>query len=149
MTEDRIERDVFIEAPVSRVWAVLTQGEHVGQWFGQCKPIEVDLRPGGIMKLDHGKHGEFLTKIVTVDEPRHFSYRWAGPYPGVEATEDNSTLVEFTLAEEGDGTRLRVTERGFATLAIPPGVEFGYQANSKGWTEVVETLRNYTEKLPL
>ena len=32
----------------------------------------------------------------------------------------NSTLVEFTLAAEGDGTRLTVVETGFAGLDTTP-----------------------------
>lgn len=44
-----------------------------------------------------------------------FAYRWASeadaePVPG------HSTLVEFTLDREGDGTRLRVIESGFEEL---------------------------------
>lgn len=148
MSDDRIEREIFIEAPVSKVWSVLTEGEHVGQWFGQGKPAPIDLRPGGIMHLDHGEHGQFPTKIVKVDEPRYLSYLWAGAYPGVEATEDNSTLVEFTLDAEGEGTRLRLVESGFATLTIPPGSDFSLGQNSEGWTAMVANLRTYVEKLP-
>jgi hypothetical protein len=47
MTQDRIEQETVIAASVERVWAVLTEPEHVGRWFGQGKPTQVDLRPGG------------------------------------------------------------------------------------------------------
>jgi uncharacterized protein YndB with AHSA1/START domain len=101
MSADRIEREITIAAPVERVWAVLAEPEHVGQWFGQGKPTEVDLRPGGIMVLDHGENGMFPTRIEKVDPPYFLSYRWASAYPGEETTEDNSTLVEFTLSPDG------------------------------------------------
>ncbi|MEV6787940.1 hypothetical protein AB0M96_37380, partial [Streptomyces sp. NPDC051098] len=31
---------------------VITEPEHVGNWFGQGSPTPVDLRPGGTMHLD-------------------------------------------------------------------------------------------------
>src|SRR5215207_7630042 len=108
MTKDRIEREIVINAPLQRVWAVLTEPKHVGTWFGQGEPARIDLRPGGIMHLDHGEHGQFPTRIEKVDPPHYFAYRWAAAYPGQVATEDNSTLVEFFVESAGDRTRLRL-----------------------------------------
>ena len=150
MTQDRIERGVRIAAPIERVWAVLTEPEHVGDWFGQGKPTEIDLRPGGVMVLDHGEHGTYPTTIVTVEPPHTFSYRWASAYPGEGATEDNSTLVEFTLTRaDDDATLLHMVESGFAALTIPPArvSSAGYDSHSSGWTEVVEKFRVYAEGL--
>jgi uncharacterized protein YndB with AHSA1/START domain len=147
MSADRIEREISISAPIERVWAVLTEPDHVGVWFGGGGPAEVDLRPGGVMVLDHGEHGTYPTVIVTVDAPRSFSYRWASAYPGVVATEVNSTLVEFTLESIDDGTRLRVVESGFESLTIPAEREgsAGFESHSQGWTEVVAKLGKYAE----
>ncbi|MFH8679653.1 SRPBCC family protein [Streptomyces lydicus] len=147
---NRIEREISIDAPVERVWAVLTEPEHVGSWFGQGEPTPVDLRPGGIMHLDHGQYGQFPTTIVKVDPPHHFSYRWASGHPGEVAVEGNSTLVEFTLTPDGDGTRLRVVETGFEEIAIPEerASTAGYYSHSGGWTEMTKKLKQYTERLP-
>ncbi|MFJ8672618.1 SRPBCC family protein [Streptomyces sp. NPDC093589] len=149
MSKDRIERDITIAAPVERVWAVLTEPEHVGKWFGQGEPTPVDLRPGGVMYLDHGEYGQFPTTIVKVDPPHFFSYRWASAFPGEVAVEGNSTLVEFTLTPEGDGTHLRVVETGFAALTIPEGRQAtaSYESHSGGWTGQVDNIRQYAEQL--
>ncbi|SHN45285.1 SRPBCC family protein [Cryptosporangium aurantiacum] len=148
MNRDRIQRETFVKAPVERVWAVITEPKHVGVWFGQGAPAEVDLRPGGIMRLDHGEHGVYPTLIVAVDPPRYLAYRWAGGYPGEVADEANSTLVEFFLDAEEDGTRLRVTESGFAALTIPAERErsAGYDSHDRGWREVVDNLKEYAER---
>jgi uncharacterized protein YndB with AHSA1/START domain len=150
MSTDRIEREIVISAPVARVWAVVTEPQHVGVWFGIGEPAEIDLRPGGIMRLDHGDGGQYSTRIVKVDPPHYLSYRWASGYPGEMATGDNSTLVEFFLEPEADGTRLRVVETGFDTLRIPAEREpwAGYDSHSAGWTEKVEVLRRYVEDPP-
>jgi uncharacterized protein YndB with AHSA1/START domain len=147
MSEDRIEREITIEAPVERVWAVLTEPEHVGRWFGTGEPTPVDLRPGGTMLLDHGS--KFPTTIVKVDPPHYFSYRWASAYPGEVAVEGNSTLVEFSLTPEGGSTRLRVVETGFADLVIPEETKAGasWESHSAGWTEKAGSLKEYAERL--
>ncbi|MEU3714013.1 SRPBCC family protein [Streptomyces catenulae] len=144
---DRIEREITVAAPVERVWAVLTEPEHVGSWFGQGTPTPVDLRPGGVMHLDHGPYGRFPVVFVTVEPPHRLSYRWASGHPGETATEDNSTLVEFTLAPEGGGTRLRVTESGFAALPAPGSAGATYESHAEGWSGQVENIRRYTERL--
>src|ERR1700681_275227 len=117
---DRIEAEIRIAAPAERVWAVLTDPTHIGEWFGMGKPAQLDLRPGGVFQLDFGENGVFPNLIVTVDPPRTFSYRSASGFPGEPATEENSTLVEFTLEDDGNGTVLRLQESGFDAIKIPP-----------------------------
>ena len=147
MNNDIIEREITIAAPVEKVWAVLTESDHIGMWFGTGNPVQIDLRPGGIMELDHGTHGAYTTTIVTVDPPHAFSYRWASAYPGVLATENNSTLVEFTLKESGDCTLLRVVESGFASIVIPPERQSsaGYESHSQGWADVIKKIAHYID----
>jgi uncharacterized protein YndB with AHSA1/START domain len=149
LSTDRIEREVTISAPIERVWAVLTEPAHVGTWFGNGTPAEVDLRPGGVMVLDHGPYGRYLTLIVHVDPPHALSYRWASVFPDVLATEDNSTLVEFTLEPTAEGTLLRLSESGFDSLVIPPEREesAGYESHSNGWSGVIAKLSDYTRGL--
>jgi uncharacterized protein YndB with AHSA1/START domain len=149
MTEDRIEREVVIEAPVERVWALITQAEHLGAWFGDAG-AEIDLREGGELELRWEEHGTSRGRIERLDEPTAFSFRWA-PFQdpgGVEPTDGNSTLVEFTLAAEGDGTRLRVVESGFTSLeASPEQQRKNYEGNSKGWSLELGELVEYATRV--
>ncbi len=149
MTSDRIEREITNAAPIERVWAVLTEPGHIGVWFGQGTPAEVDLRPAGIMVLDDGEYGTFPTRIVKVDPPHYFAYRWASAYPGEKTTEGNSTLVEFTLTPDGDRTRLSLAESGFSSLAIPPAwmASASYESHSTGWTDVQQAMVRPAEQL--
>ncbi|HEY0534337.1 MAG TPA: SRPBCC family protein [Actinoplanes sp.] len=148
MSQDKIERETFIKAPIERVWAVITRPAEIDGWFSPGGPSSVDLRPGGVMTLNHGQYGTFPMLIVTVDPPLHFAYRWASAHPGETATEDNSTLVQFFLDPEADGTRLRLVESGFAGLKIPADREAtaGYDSHAGGWTEMVNRLREHAEK---
>jgi uncharacterized protein YndB with AHSA1/START domain len=148
MSEDRVERTVHIAATTERVWEILTKPEHIGRWFGSGTPATVDLRPDGVMVLDPGPGKRYLARIVKVDPPHYFSYRWASAYPEVLADETNSTLVEFHLAAEGAMTRLTVSESGFASLTIPAGREqfASYESHSQGWTEVLRNFADYVEQ---
>ncbi len=148
MTTDQIERETVIHAPVERVWSLITEAEHLGRWFGDAG-AEVDLRPGGAMVLrwsDSVSRG----RVVAVEPQTRFSYRWA-PFTdpaGEEPAEGNSTLVEFTLQPEGDGTRLRVVESGFATLATSDDQRArNVESNTTGWRLETDELRQYAEKV--
>ena len=149
MATDRIEREITINAPRERVWAALTEAKHVARWFGDT--AEVDLRPGGTMRISHGEGFDYPLRLVRVEPPHFLSYRWASAYPGEQALDDNSTLVEFTLTAAGGGTRLQVVESGFARISIPPDREptAGYDSHSEGWTGKLEELRGYVEQLPV
>ncbi len=147
MSTDRIEREITIAASPERVWEILTEPAHVGTWFGTGAPAEIDLRPGGVMQVDHGEHGRYSTVIVIVDPPHAFSYRWASGYPEVVATAENSTLVEFTLVPAAGGTLLRVVESGFDAIEIPEHRQndAGFESHAQGWSGVIEKVGAYAE----
>src|SRR6266702_8969969 len=147
MASDRIEQDVYIAAPVERVWEVVTEPRHVGMWFGNGEPAEVDMRPGGRIVFDHGEHGKLPAVIEKVEAPNYLSFRWAADDAGSrEPDVGNSTLVEFTVEPEGEGTRLRVVESGFAAVdAAPEVIERRYKANKGGWGRALLVLYKYSE----
>jgi uncharacterized protein YndB with AHSA1/START domain len=149
MTQDTIEREIVIAAPVERVWEIVTQPEHLGRWFGDAG-AEIDLRPGGALSLTWEEYGTVRGRVVDVEPLKRFSYRWAvlrDPQGG-DPVEGNSTLVEFTLEAEGDGTRLRVVESGFDTLfADPEKRAQRYEDNTKGWGSELAELADYAERV--
>lgn len=139
---DSIEREVLIAAPIERVWATITQAEHVGAWFGDAG-AEIDLRPGGEILIRWAQWGTGYGFVERVEPPHVFAFR--GALLGhTEVRADNSTVVEFTLAPEGDGTRLRVVETGFRALAVPAD-EAAKQAegNVEGWRIKTAELAEY------
>lgn len=55
--------------------------------------------------------------------------------------------MEFTLAPEGDGTRVRVVESGFArTDVVKVDQQRHADSNSQGWLQVLDSLRRYAER---
>jgi uncharacterized protein YndB with AHSA1/START domain len=112
---DRIERELHVKAAVERVWQVITQPEYVRRWLGD--KAEIDLRPGGAALFGWNEYGDGHAVVERVEPPRVFAFRWARD-PGVPMGPDTvSTLVEFTLSPDGDGTLVRLVESGFADEA--------------------------------
>jgi uncharacterized protein YndB with AHSA1/START domain len=148
MVPDRVERETLIHAPIEIVWAVITDPAHVMGWFGET--AEIDLRPGG--RITHAwKEEGGLTEergiVERVEPPHYFSYRWIRGAEA-EAREDNSTLVEFTLAADGEATRLRVVETGFSKLDWSEDERReDAESHHEGWEHELGELREYVLNL--
>jgi uncharacterized protein YndB with AHSA1/START domain len=145
MVADVIERETTIEAPVERVWSLLTEAEHLGTWFGNAG-AEIDLRPGGTLLVHWKEHGTARARVERVEPPRVFAYRWgvpgAGPEPG------KSTLVEFTLTAEGERTHVHVRESGFASLDLSDaGRAERYGQNEEGWRIKLGDLARHAQRV--
>ena len=145
MAPDQIERETTIAAPVERVWSLLTEAEHLGKWFGDAG-AEIDLRPGGALRLSWAEHGTVHGEVVAVEPHHRFAYRWA--LVGNVLSPGNSTLVEFTLEAEPEGTRLRVVESGFAALDLPEPERAGkVEGNTEGWRIELGHLREHADRV--
>ena len=145
MVPDRISREVVIDAPPDRVWAIVTDPRHVARWFSD--EAEIDLRPGGAMVLTWHGHGTYRCRVEAVDPPHRFAFRWLRREDN-EPGDGTSTLVEFVLAAEGSGTRLRVVESGFQRLAWPEEDKARYAGeNADGWVHELNQLCDYAAGL--
>ncbi len=145
ITTDRIERETLIAAPQDRVWAMVAQP---GWWVADEGSLTDEVAEEGRSVLaKNSAYGEFPVRVEKVDPTSYLAYRWASAFPGVELRDDNSTLVEFTLTPEGDGTRLRVVESGFGSLAgATEQIDQAQQQNADGWIEVLDSFRSRVEK---
>lgn len=145
MVPERIEREILIDAPLEVVWAVITQPDHMSGWFSDA--AEIDLRAGGKLTLtwegDHAKQG----RVEKVDPPHFFSFRWIRG-SATEVRGGNSTLVEFSLSAEAEGTRLRVVETGFSNLDLPEDDQAkDADDHREGWERELDELREYLRQL--
>lgn len=143
MTADRIEREVLIDAPVDRVWPLVTEP---GWWVGTDTRV-APMAEGETTVKHQPEYGDFPVRVETVRPREYVAYRWASAFPDQDLRDDNSTLVEFTLAAEGDKTRLRVVESGFASLVAPEEVRGrAAEENTRGWGAELDRFRELAEK---
>ena len=146
--DDRIERETLIEAPIERVWSLVSEPG----WWAVHDVAEVagmTAREGETMMSHNEHYGDFPIRVERVRPPTFVAYRWASAFPGQELRDDNSTLVEFTLADEGGKTRLRVVESGFGTLAGGDDLRRkALEDNTGGWAEEIANLKARAERSP-
>ncbi|MCX4692056.1 SRPBCC domain-containing protein [Streptomyces sp. NBC_01408] len=145
MSEDRIERETLIEAPLERVWSLVAEP---GFWVADAADVAGTVAEvGGTTVARNPEYGDFPVRVEKVEPPTYLAYRWASAFPGEELREDNSTLVEFTLTQEGDKTRLRVVESGFAALAGSEELRLkAVEDNTGGWPQVLDALKKRIEQ---
>lgn len=134
---DRIEREIFLEAPRARVWRALTEAAEFGNWFGA--EMRGPFAPGARVRgrVTHPGY-EHMTMDITIEqmEPeRLFSWRWhpGAAEPGQDFAAEPTTLVVFELTEEPGGTRLKVVETGFDRLPLDRRAR-ALRENTEGWS---------------
>ena len=92
-----IRKQIVLPASRDQVWEALTDPRELERWF--ANDVDLDLRPGGAASFRWG-NGESRQATVTEVEPgERLAFEWEG-----------EGEVEFTLADEADGTRLTVVE---------------------------------------
>ena len=109
-----IERELYVEASPEIVYEVVSKPEHIVKWWSD--EADFEAAPGGSGWIAFGDTAGRKRVELSVAEavpPTRFAFRWTHE-PGETATAGNSNLVTFELAAEGDGTRVRFTEIGFA-----------------------------------
>lgn len=136
-----IRHATLVRAPRERVFAALTEPEHLDRWF--TTGAEVDLRPGGIFHWrwrDWGPDkvtGEDPAPIVEVSPPERLVFQW---HP---QGREHPTAVELDLEESGDETVVRVREHGY--LDTPDGRK-AFADCATGWGEALVLLKLYVER---
>ncbi|KSU79794.1 Uncharacterized conserved protein YndB, AHSA1/START domain [Fictibacillus enclensis] len=143
MANDRIERNIFINASIQTVWDIVNEP---AWWVGDAPgPDKVQVE--GSRVVADTKYGKFPVIIEQVDPPNYLACRWASSFPGKEPREGNSTLVEFMLTEKDSGTMLSVIESGFSSLNVDQEEQRKFfDGNVEGWVYQLEVLRKRAEQ---
>ena len=137
---DRIERTIRLARPPADVWTALTTADGLGAWFGERATI--DLRPGGAATMTFAGGTTVDMRVERVEEPAVFAYTWR--LPDLPEDDPRRTYVEFTLEPDGDGTRLRVVETGFAQLPVETRRDT-YDSHDEGWTRELGELVEHVD----
>ncbi|AEF41396.1 SRPBCC family protein [Hoyosella subflava] len=133
---DRIERQIDIAAPASRVWTLISEP---GWFINDGVIVEHQIDQNGDVSVVHDPvHGAFSFQTVELVEPRYAAFRWLGGDAG-------STLVEFWIDERNDGSvSLRVAESGFSTLTVSEEERRRkIDDNTEGWETELAAARSY------
>jgi uncharacterized protein YndB with AHSA1/START domain len=143
--EFTVRRTITIAAPTEKVWAAITETEHIVRWFGQAAVLDdVAVGARGVFSFDG--YGDVPVMIEELDPPRMIAYRWGNDNASAldpdRVDPDHSTVFRFTLEPIDGGTQLTVVESGFGTLADPAA---SMESNRGGWNSELDELVAYLE----
>lgn len=146
--QDTIEKEIEINASLSKVWQALTDYRKFGSWFGVNleSPFEVGQVSEGQMTIPGYEQKRFEAEVVAIEPEHYFSYRWhpcCSDQP-VDCSQEEPTLVEFRLTEVANGTLLKVVESGFSKLP-PERRDEAFTMNTQGWTMQLGNIQQYAE----
>lgn len=143
---DRIEKQLVIRAPRSRVWRAISVVEEFGTWFRLN--LNGDFAEGATVRgnVTHPGYEHLKVELLVerMEAERYFSYRWH-PYPNDPAFDysaEPTTLVEFILEEVEDGTAVTIIESGFDQIPLARRAE-AFRMNDRGWAGQIQNLARY------
>jgi uncharacterized protein YndB with AHSA1/START domain len=140
---DRIEKQIELKAPVSRVWRALTDYREFGEWFRvklEAPFVEGQLAQGQILHPGY-EHLTWKAVVQRIEPEKLFSFTW-NPYgidPKVDYSKETPTLVEFKLEKTATGTLLTLTESGFDKVPSARRAE-AFRMNDGGWTQQMKNI---------
>jgi len=166
---DKIQKQVTLRAPVSRVWRAIADAQEFGRWFGVT--LEGPFAEGQTIKgtfggsLDERAIADYqkslglqpsrvklptgstvFCTVQRIEPERYFSFRWI-PY-GIDAEADPenepTTLVELRLEPVADGTLLTIVESGFDRVPAHRRAR-AFRMNEGGWAAQAENIRKHVE----
>ncbi|HMF08484.1 MAG TPA: SRPBCC family protein [Thermoanaerobaculia bacterium] len=145
---DRIEKQILLRAPKSRVWRALTDAGEFGAWFRVKLEgrFAVGQRIRGQMTYPGYEHVTMDVTVERMDAEKLFSFRWhpGAVDPKVDYSKEPTTLIEFRLEEVESGTRLTVIESGFDQLP-PERREEAFRGNERGWSIQMENIKRHVD----
>ena len=143
---DRIEKEIVLKAPRSRVWRALSNAAEFGAWFG-CK-LDGAFTAGATIRgrVTHKGYEHAMMELFVdrIEPERYFSYRWH-PFaldPKVDYSAEPTTLVELRLEDAPGGTLLTVVESGFDRIPASRRDE-AFRMNEGGWAEQVGNIERH------
>jgi uncharacterized protein YndB with AHSA1/START domain len=151
MANDRIEKQIDLKAPVSRVWRALTDYREFGEWF-RVKlegPFVAGQVSRGQLTFPGYEHLQMEVVVQKIEPEHFFSYTWH-PFaidPEVDYSKETPTLVEFRLEESAKGTLLMVTESGFDRIPSERRLE-AFRMNENGWGQQLKHIESYVAERP-
>ena len=146
---DRIEKQVVLRAPRSRVWRAISDAKEFGEWFGVKLegPFIEGATARGKLTYPGFEHLTMEVEVEKIEAQRYFAYRWH-PYaidPKIDYSGEPTTLVEFRLEETDGGTLLTIVESGFDRIPMERR-DKAFRMDEQGWAEQTRNIERHVSR---
>lgn len=146
MTKPTMKNDLYvrkiikINADKSKVWDALTNPKIIKQYLFGTKTIS-DWKVGSkiIFKGEYqGKKFQDNGAIEKFEIEKLFQYTYWSELSGMEDKKENYSTATFEIEDNEKGTKLRISQKGFADKAAQ-------EHASQGWSMVLKQIKNILE----
>jgi uncharacterized protein YndB with AHSA1/START domain len=103
-----VEREITVPVDPERAWRLVTEPEHLEQWFAER--VEFAPVPGAPVRVVSDDGGERHGVVEEVDAPRRLRFVWYAPPDGPPSS------VEIEVSPDRDGSRISVVERELISI---------------------------------
>jgi len=142
------EASIFIQAPIEKVWQVLTDNSYTNQWVSSYQPayksLESEWKLHDRVEWKDAKGIAHVDGRVTqIDSPTklHFSvHDMSGAYDDVQSDDDGIT---YYLSVEDKGTRLTVKHGDFGK--VPSNGERLRNITLQSWESALASIKQLAE----
>jgi uncharacterized protein YndB with AHSA1/START domain len=128
---------IYIEAPATKVWEALTNGEHTKHFWSRY--VQSDWKVGSRVEFLRADKSRLSHdgEVLEIDPPRRLVMTFDATPEGMN---EPPSRVTYELEELHGATKLTVIHDGFQ-----PDSEV-LKATSKGWPHILSSLKTYLER---
>lgn len=144
MSETVETRRIVVERsfahPPAKVWRALTEADLLARWI-----MANDFAPQAGRRFAFrreavgGWNGVVQCEVLEIEPARRLVITWGDGTPEGGMVK---TIVAFTLAPDGAGSRLTMEQSGFT-----PDQEFNRRGAQAGWTQMMKGLNGLLEEI--
>jgi uncharacterized protein YndB with AHSA1/START domain len=131
--EDHVIVERRVAVPPERVFAYFTDAAKWTAWQGT--EAEIELRPGGIWRVNVTGDGFASGRVIEVVPNRRVVFTWG--WEKDSPVKPGSTTVTIDLLPDGDGTTIRLTHSDLPADQV--------EMHRAGWTHYVSRLAAVVE----
>jgi uncharacterized protein YndB with AHSA1/START domain len=144
--QDEIVRSATYPVSQERLWKAVTDPNELIHWFHLDK-IEMDARDGGEILFTF-KGGDTSRAVIRELRPiDRFTWHWKAAGKDDRnrplLDQESITTIVFLLEPVQEGTRLTITESGFAAITPPEEAQTSYTDHEGGWDGMFANLNGY------
>lgn len=156
-THDRVKVSVFVAVCQQDAFEVFTQ--EIDMWWRRGPAYRIAGRARGTLHFELGLGGRIFEAFEGAQGPSTFQVgtvtHWEPPqrlafeWRGVNFKPGESTMVEVTFAEQGEGTMVSVVHRGWSALPANHPVRHGatpdafIRRTGSWWSGLMTSLREH------
>ena len=128
-----VERETVVACTPDEAWRWWTEPDRLVRWMGSV--AELDLRPGGAIRISYANGAVMAGELVSLDPPRRLEFTWGWEDPA-EVVRPGGSSVEVAFHSVDGGTLVVVRHRG-----LPDDERAGH---AEGWDYFLERLGGVT-----